>query len=71
MSTSIKTPETYAASKGARCPVCNSDELEAGEMEIPDYGTTYQPVKCNGCGASWNDKYTITGYENLELGVKG
>ena len=55
----------YVANCGNKCPKCRSDNLEAGEMQIPDGGTTWQPVKCHNCGSTWNDVYELASYDKL------
>lgn len=47
------------------CPLCKSDNIEAKEIEIPEFASTFQPVVCRDCGASWNDVYVLVGYDNL------
>lgn len=53
----------YGKKNHSRCPFCKSDDIEAGEMEIPDGPTTRQPVVCHDCGEEWVDIYQLVGYE--------
>jgi hypothetical protein len=61
------TPEAYAESLGTRCPVCGSDMLEGWDFTTDD-GIASQEVNCTECNASWRDVFTLTGYDNLEVG---
>lgn len=62
---STLTPLEYVAKNGNVCPVCRSDDIQAGEIQIPEGGATWQPVKCNHCGSTWNDVYELIKYDNL------
>lgn len=61
------TNEEYLESKGSKCPVCSSTELEAGQIEF-DGSDLIQEVKCLKCDAEWDDVYstTLQGYDNLQ-----
>lgn len=58
-------PKEYAAAWGTRCPHCDGNDL-SGEQFTVEEGKAWQPIKCHGCGASWNDLYTLTGYETTQ-----
>jgi len=55
----------YLESKGAICPFCNSNDVEAFGFEVEENGTASQAVHCNGCDRSWDDLYTLTGAEEI------
>lgn len=61
--------EKYLRTEGLLCPVCNSNDLETGSK---NYDTRYhwQSIECQGCGATWDDVYTLTGMENFVRGEK-
>ena len=59
--------EMYISRCGVHCPVCDSDDIEGGPVEI-DAGYASQEVMCNNCGADWVDGYTLTGYLHLNPG---
>lgn len=56
----------YVAVQGLRCPFCLSDQLEGDEVDV-DAGSAGQNVHCYGCGAEWEDLYTLTGYEITQM----
>ena len=59
------TDAEYVAKLGTCCPVCRGTDVEGGPVEI-DGGSASQEIRCNTCGASWNDTYTLTGYNDLD-----
>lgn len=58
--------EDYVAAGGGKCPACGSREIEGGSIEV-DSTIAWQSVRCNDCGAGWNDTYALTGYSDLSL----
>ncbi len=58
--------EEYVAAGGGKCPACGSREIEGGSIEV-DSTIAWQSVRCNDCGAGWNDTYALTGYSDLSL----
>lgn len=48
----------YIESKGTKCPLCRSDQLEGSSIEI-DAGYAWQPITCLDCKACWNDIYNL------------
>lgn len=62
------TPEEYVATGGIQCPVCRSDDIVGGSVEI-NAGHAFQKVHCHDCEAAWVDTYALTGYSELELPV--
>ena len=49
----------------SQCPFCQSDSIEAQQMEIPDGGETYQVVECHDCKKKWQDIYHLIGFEEI------
>lgn len=56
----------YAAVGFSRCPVCQSDAIEGGSLDI-DGNIATQEVGCNDCSASWQDEYRLKGLTSLTL----
>jgi len=52
----------YIMSGGNECPLCGSDDIEGGFVEI-DNGGAWQPVSCNQCHAEWSDVYNMVDVE--------
>jgi transposase-like protein len=55
------TPEqkkAYIEGESAHCPLCKSDDIEGDHMEVDSTGA-WQEVKCNACGATWQDVYKL------------
>jgi hypothetical protein len=50
----------YIEGGGARCPFCESEQIEGGPVEI-DYGRAFQEMGCIDCDKTWNDVYALTG----------
>jgi hypothetical protein len=42
-----------------------SHDIEGGSIEIDAAGAS-QSVRCNDCGATWVDVYSLVRYEDLE-----
>lgn len=61
------TSSEYVEAGGAICPVCESNDIEGGPVEI-DIGVAQQYCTCLNCDASWRDLYDLTGYDDLEEG---
>lgn len=59
------TNEQYVAAGGCKCPVCGSESITGGPVEV-DAGTAWQPITCGDCHANWNDVYNLVGYAELE-----
>lgn len=51
--------EKYLVSP-SRCGFCGSSDIDAGFFEADD-GTGITKVKCDNCGAEWQDYYRLTG----------
>lgn len=61
----LKTDKQYVDLSGLHCPVCDSTQvITPGSVEVH---TTYglQPCRCENCGAEWNDRFLLDGYEDL------
>ena len=48
----------YVRHGGALCPFCGTANIEGGEVESEHDGA-WQSVKCNQCGATWNDVHRL------------
>jgi hypothetical protein len=50
-----------------RCPSCGGDRLDSGPINAAE-GQPVAEVKClsEGCGAAWQDLYTLTGIDNFK-----
>jgi len=49
------------------CPYCDCENALEGheeEMDYPDTATIILPVKCNECGAAWNEIYEFSHRES-------
>lgn len=55
----------YIKEFGAVCPVCGSDQIEGGSIDI-DNGMAYQNCYCNDCQEEWTDEYSLTGITEAE-----
>lgn len=60
------TQAEYVSAAGMHCPNCNSGEVCAGSSCI---GETVVLVSCSciTCGAVWEDRFELTGYDSLHL----
>lgn len=67
----IKSSRTYVVQGGAYCPVCESDDIRAGDTEYPSTREIVQGMTCGCCGSHWNELYKLAGYEDLEVGDTG
>ncbi len=59
------TPQQYAEKRGARCPFCESTELQGESIEVED-GAAFQRVGCLDCEGSWVDVYKLEGYDSWQ-----
>ncbi len=52
-----------------RCPVCDSDDIEGGSVEI-DAGGATQEVSCKECDTEWTDIYKLDDvmFTNIDTG---
>lgn len=55
----LLTNEEYVKKQGSVCPLCQSEEIEAGPVEI-DAGHATQDAWCNNCGYDWTDHYSLS-----------
>ena len=62
-----KMEQEYLENSGGKCPVCNSDDINADSVEL-DGSQGYGNVDCAECGATWTDIYKLAGIDNLEVG---
>jgi transposase-like protein len=59
------TEEQYAEKLGCQCPFCKSTNI-FGKSSNFDAGTISQDIECDDCSATWQDVYTLTGYDNAK-----
>lgn len=60
------TAKQYVEKNGVICPVCLSNRISSEHVELDgSYGLAN--VECKDCGATWQDVFYLTGYENLVL----
>lgn len=54
------------------CPVCHSDNIEYGSLDIADDDAVFYPCECNECHSLWDEVYKLKyiGAENIEEGCK-
>jgi predicted RNA-binding Zn-ribbon protein involved in translation (DUF1610 family) len=61
------TDEQYVATKGMYCPNCGvKGDLRSTSDTQQDDTYIYQDVKCDACGAEYNDRYELVGYYHEE-----
>lgn len=58
----------YVANGGSRCPMCNSFNIRTTDEMDPNGTIGLQEVKCASCGATWQDRWKLDGYENITPG---
>jgi len=59
-----KARELYIGMKGVRCPLCLSDEIEGGPIEV-DAGDAIQDITCGNCRSTWQDHYHLVRIDSL------
>mgnify|MGYP001419004486 CR=1 FL=1 len=64
---SIGKAREYVKEGYAHCPICGSDEIEGGSVEI-DGKICWQSVHCIDCMAEWDDIYELTFIEIRSFG---
>ncbi len=42
-----------------KCPICKSDNLEYGSLEL-EWENCYYPRTCEDCWAKWNEWYELS-----------
>ena len=61
-------PREYVSRSGACCPVCESTDVTTEGSPEFDGAVASQGVRCDSCGAVWDDLYQLTGYDSLVHG---
>jgi hypothetical protein len=56
----------YLRHKSNRCPLCGSQDIEGTGQHEADADWHTNKVRCNTCGAEWNDIYTLSDIELTE-----
>ena len=64
------TQKEYKKKMGQCCPICQSENIEGGPVEI-DALTAWQEMTCSDCGAGWSDYYDHSYYSIDEEGNHG
>lgn len=59
------TDSEYVRNGGVKCPFCRSKSIYGDSVEI-DAGSAWQRITCVDCDRSWNDVYSLNGYEPLD-----
>lgn len=54
----------YREKGGSECPMCGSEELSGGFIEI-EAGKAYQKILCARCGILWRDVYVLVAINKL------
>jgi hypothetical protein len=57
--------ESYLASGGTVCPMCESENLVMGQTDVAQ-GMVFIPVHCQDCNEEWTDEYSLTGVTEIE-----
>ena len=61
----LTTSATAELTNWERCPVCDSPQIEGGNVQI-DGTEAWQPVSCLNCEASWTEVYVADMRINIE-----
>jgi predicted Zn-ribbon and HTH transcriptional regulator len=48
------------------CPYCEQPVIEADRFDV-EGRIAWQAVRCNECGAEWNDVYELVAVEKVEI----
>ena len=64
------TSQEYAIINGLNCPHCGSADIIADGQPDVDGASVYLDVYCGDCNSTWQDVYTLTGYDKLEIPQK-
>lgn len=56
------TNKDYLAACGQICPFCGDHDIEGGPVDV-ESNFAWQDIKCNACEKTWQDIYTLTGFE--------
>jgi len=58
----IKSRERYYLTHSSCCPICDSENISAGSIDMGD-DSAWQSVTCMECGAEWTDIYNLIGVD--------
>ena len=61
----MKTSEEYAQEGGVTCPVCGSDEIDTGSLQVYS-SIAWADCECLVCESTWRDQYKLIGYVNMK-----
>lgn len=62
----------YLSNGGNRCPNCGGESIDSKMPEFDDtihngHDELIAEVKCAECGATWKERYTLCGFEDLRV----
>jgi hypothetical protein len=58
----------YVEQGGTVCPSCGSMDIAQGFLGgIFEWATVTWGMECEGCGLTWNNRYTLIGCEDMVL----
>lgn len=57
----------YVSNGGSKCPVCHSEEIEGVANTDMDGDWISKGVVCKNCNSTWDDIFTLSGYDNLKF----
>jgi transcription elongation factor Elf1 len=64
------TDREYARERGLLCPNCRAKSTAITlDIEIVNPDEARMGLRCNNCGARWEEIYKLIGYEGLEVRV--
>jgi hypothetical protein len=50
----------YVQQGGIKCPYCEGEDMENGEVELTDAGIITMNISCKDCGKTWTEEYTLS-----------
>lgn len=56
----------YLSHSGCHCPACDSEDIQGTGGNSTDCAYHTEHLRCDACGATWTEAYTLVGYTNLE-----
>lgn len=62
----MKSQKWYRKHAGNRCPGCGGKEVSRIDSFQSDGDSAWCTIECLDCAATWQDVYTLTGYERFE-----
>ena len=59
--------QRHAEEEGVNCPSCGSTDMETAQAIGLENDWVYVPCACNACGATWDNRYDLSGFSELTL----